>query len=139
MVVNKLRLSHFLVVNRLYHTSKSMATVNFQPITGSILPRYAGIASLLRLPVLCPVEAVREGVDIGLIGVPYDGGTTNRPGARHGPRSVRDISTSIRNVNRATGVNPFVLCNCADLGDAPVNPLSIQSSLASITSSFFAM
>ena len=50
-----------------------------------------------------------------------------------GPRAVRDISTTIRNVNRATGINPFVLCNCADLGDCPVNPLNIMDTLHRIT------
>lgn len=117
-----------------FHTSRAMSSIDFQPITGSVLPRFAGIASLLRLPLLSVEEAQQYGVDIGLIGVPYDGGTTNRPGARFGPRSVRDISTSIRNVNRATGVNPFTLCNCADLGDAPINPISIASTLTSLTS-----
>ena len=53
---------------------------------------------------------------------------------RMGPRAVRDISTVVRNVNRATGVNPFRLCNCADLGDAPVNPLDVQDALRRITS-----
>lgn len=50
-----------------------------------------------------------------------------------GPRAVRDISTVIRNVNRATGVNPFSLCNCADLGDSPVNPLNVIDALKRIT------
>lgn len=72
-------------------------------------------------------------VEIGLVGVPWDGGTTNKPGARLGPRSAREASTSIRNRNRASGINPFLLCNCADLGDAPVNPLDIMSCLGDLT------
>ena len=50
-----------------------------------------------------------------------------------GPRAVRDISTSVRNVNRATGINPFAICNCADLGDCPVNPLDVMDALNRIT------
>lgn len=50
-----------------------------------------------------------------------------------GPRAVRDMSTVVRNVNRATGVNPFALCNCADLGDSPVNPLDVLDALRRIT------
>jgi guanidinopropionase len=81
-------------------------------------------------------DALLREVDIGLVGVPWDGGTTNRPGARHGPRQVRDISTMVRNVNRASGIKPFSLCNCADLGDTPVNPVDLMDSLARIEGFF---
>ena len=60
-------------------------------------------------------------VQIGLIGTPWDGGTTNRPGPRHGPRQLRDFSTMIRAENGATRVRPFELVNCADLGDVGPN------------------
>ncbi|MGT2491282.1 arginase family protein [Cupriavidus basilensis] len=78
-------------------------------------------------------------VDIGLIGVPWDGGTTNRPGARHGPRQVRDISTMVRNVNRSSGIKPFEICNCADLGDTPVNPVDLIDSMNRITAFYDAV
>lgn len=45
---------------------------------------------------------------------------------------VHDASTMVRNVNRASGINPFALCNCADLGDTPVNPVDLQDSLTRI-------
>ena len=96
------------------------------------MPRYAGAATLMRLPLISPGDADWEHIQIGLFGVPWDGGTTNRPGARQGPRQVRDISTMVRNVNRASGINPFALCRCADLGDSPVNPADVQDSLAAI-------
>lgn len=70
---------------------------------------------------------------MGLVGVPWDGGTTNRPGARHGPRQLRDYSTMIRALNPVTGVNPFATVNCADLGDVPPNPVDIQDSMNRIT------
>lgn len=102
----------------------------FRPISGNVLPRFAGIPTFMRLPHLAPEEA--EEVDIGLIGVPWDGGTTNRPGARHGPRQMRDSSTLMRNVHHVTGVRPYELANCADLGDTPVNPVDLEDSLARI-------
>src|SRR2546426_11354812 len=77
-------------------------------------PRYSGIPTFFRLP-----HTVRlDEVDIGLVGVPFDGGVTNRSGARHGPRDIRNQSTLIRKINQATGVAPFDLVRVADLGDA---------------------
>ena len=104
----------------------------FTPITGSVQPRFAGAATLMRLPQLDFAHEKFKALDIALVGVPWDGGTTNRPGARHGPRQVRDASTMVRNVNRASGINPFALCHCADLGDTPVNPVDLQDSLLRI-------
>ena len=108
----------------------------FSPITGSVMPRFAGLSTLMRLPYLDFDHEAFSQVDIGLVGVPWDGGTTNRAGARHGPRQVRDLSTMIRNVNRASGINPFALCNCADLGDTPVNPIDVMDSMARIKTFF---
>jgi guanidinopropionase len=90
----------------------------------------------MRLPYLDFDHEAFSQVDIGLVGIPWDGGTTNRAGARHGPRQVRDLSTMIRNVNRASGINPFALCNCADLGDTPVNPVDVMDSMARIKTFF---
>ena len=100
------------------------------------MPRYAGLATLMRLPYVSFDDANFAEVDIGLIGVPWDGGTTNRPGARHGPRQVRDLSTMVRNVNRASGIKPFSICNCADLGDTPTNPVDLLDSMERITAFF---
>ena len=100
------------------------------------MPRFAGIPTLMRLPYVQAHDPEFADVEIGLVGIPWDGGTTNRPGARHGPRQVRDISTMIRNVNRASGIAPFSLCNCADLGDTPVNPVDLMDSLARIETFF---
>ena len=103
---------------------------SYKPVSGNDLPRFAGIATFMRLPHVAPADA--DEVDIGLIGVPWDGGTTNRAGARHGPRQIRDLSTMARNVHHATGIKPFHLCNCADLGDSPVNPVDIEDTLARV-------
>jgi len=77
-------------------------------------PRYTGIPTFFRT---LHTEDLAE-TDIGLIGVPFDGGVTNRPGARHGPRCVRDQSSLLRRINAATGVAPFEIARVRDLGDA---------------------
>ena len=108
-------------------------TMSFEPISGSVSPRFAGMPSFMRLPHCELDHSQISQVDIGIIGVPWDAGTTNRPGARHGPRQLRDLSTMIRAVHPYTGVNPFTLLNCADLGDCPVNPADIQDCMTRIT------
>ncbi len=105
----------------------------FQPVSGFDLPRFAGIPSFMRLPHLTPDDPLYKEVEIGLIGVPWDGGTTNRPGARHGPRQLRDASTMIRAVHPVSLLKPFELCNCADLGDVPPNPADLMASLERVT------
>ena len=79
-----------------------------------VQPRYTGIATFMRAP---HTEDLSQ-VDIGMIGVPFDCGVTNRPGARHGPREIRNQSSLIRRMNQTTGVSPHDLCRIADLGDA---------------------
>ena len=98
-------------------------------------PRFSGLASFLRLPVLAPAEALSQ-IDIGLLGIPFDGATTNRPGARLGPRGVREASTGTRARNAATGVAPYDLAACADLGDVPVNPIDVAAT-ARIIETFY--
>ncbi|MBO9474599.1 agmatinase [Shimia sp. R10_1] len=105
----------------------------FKPVSGMDLPRFAGVPSFMRLPIMDLDHARLRDVDVGLIGVPWDSGTTNRPGPRHGPRQLRDASTMIRAQNGATGVRPFDLINCADLGDVGPNPADILDSMERIT------
>src|SRR3974390_1759263 len=76
-------------------------------------PRYAEIATFMRAPA---VDSLAE-VDIGLIGVPTDLGVTNRPGARHGPREIRNSSSLMRAFNLGLRMSPYELCRVADLGD----------------------
>jgi len=108
---------------------KIMPDEYYQPVSGMNLPRFAGIPTFMRLPHV-PLDAHRiNEVQIGLIGAPWDGGTTNRPGPRHGPRQIRDSSTMIRAENGYTGIRPFELVNCADLGDVSPNPADLADSL----------
>ena len=101
----------------------------FTPISGFDLPRFAGVPTFMRLPHVDFDHPRFDEVQIGLIGAPWDGGTTNRPGPRHGPRQLRDLSTMIRAQNGATGVRPFEAANCADLGDVAPNPADLMDSL----------
>lgn len=78
-------------------------------------PRYTGLATFMR----APAADTLDNVDIGLVGIPYDGALTNRPGARHGPREVRNQSSLMRDINHATRINPYELCRIADVGDVP--------------------
>ncbi|WP_109312491.1 agmatinase [Ruegeria sp. AU67] len=105
----------------------------FQPVSAMELARFAGIPSFMRLPSLDLDHERILDVQVGLIGIPWDGGTTNRPGARHGPRQLRDYSTMIRAMNPVTGVAPFSMVNCADLGDVAPNPVDIEDTLNRVT------
>jgi guanidinopropionase len=74
-----------------------------------------------------------EGLDIALFGLPYDGGTIARDGARHGPGQIRQMSINIRGTNMATGESPFAGCRIADIGDAPVNSFDHEASVHMMT------
>jgi guanidinopropionase len=100
----------------------------FQPIDAAIVPRFAGIATFMRLPAVTSAA----GLDVALYGTPWDGGTTNRPGARHGPREVRNQSSLMRRAHHVSGIEPFSIVNVADIGDLAVNPLDLLDSLKRI-------
>jgi guanidinobutyrase len=100
-----------------------------QPLSGNAMPRFGGIASMMRLPVA--TSAV--GLNAAFIGIPLDTGTSHRPGARFGPRQIRTESCLLRPYNMATGAAPFDALQVADLGDVPINTYSLQKSLPIIT------
>jgi guanidinobutyrase len=100
-----------------------------QPLSGNAMPRFGGIATMLRLPF----ADSPDGLDAAFIGVPLDIGTSNRAGARFGPRQIRAESALIRPYNMATGAAPFDTLQVADLGDVPVNTYSLEKSLPIIT------
>ena len=92
-------------------------------------PRYTGLPTFMRAPFTEDLASV----DIGMIGVPFDGGVTNRPGTRHGPREIRNQSSLMRRINQATGVCPYDLCRVADIGDAWVEkPFELLGALEEI-------
>jgi guanidinopropionase len=96
------------------YRKKGVDGVAYEPMKE---PRYSDIATFMR----APLAASLADVDIGLIGVPTDLGVTNRPGARHGPREIRNSSSLMRAFNLGLRVNPYELCRVADLGDVRIN------------------
>ena len=105
---------------------------DFQPIDPSVVPRFADIATFMRTRR----HEVSDAVDIGLVGVPFDIGVNYRSGARQGPAGVREASRVIRRVHPSSLIKPFEICNVADLGDAPVNPMSKERSIEMIEAFF---
>ena len=81
----------------------------------SSAPRYMEIATFMRAPLLDDPSVC----DIAMIGVPFDGAVTNRPGARHGPREIRNASSMMRAIHPVTRANPYDLCRVGDVGDVP--------------------
>src|SRR5437588_703097 len=92
-------------------------------------PRVGQIATFM----LLPAAADAAGLDVALLGVPYDGGTSYRTGARFGPRAVREQSSLIRSWHPVLKVHPFERLRVADCGDIDVVPTSIEQTYAAIT------
>ena len=82
---------------------KSKSPVTGQEYQASSEPRYTGIPTFMR----SPLATTLDDLEIALVGVPYDGGVTNRAGARHGPREIRNQSSLMRGYHHVTRVNPF--------------------------------
>jgi agmatinase len=99
------------------------------PVNALEYPRFAGISTFMRLPHIADARRL----DVALIGVPYDGGTTYRPGPRFGPRHIRQQSAMIRPYNPVLDVSPFERLRVGDYGDLSVNPLSIEDSYRRIS------
>ena len=92
---------------------KSKSPVTGEEYQASSEPRYTGIPTFMR----SPLASTLDDLEIALIGVPYDGGVTNRAGARHGPREIRNQSSLMRGYHHVTRVNPFDQAKIADVGD----------------------
>ncbi len=87
------------------------------PYTQMTAPRYMDISTFMRAPLINdPSE-----VDIAMIGIPYDGAVSNRPGARHGPREIRNASSMMRAIHHVTRINPYEICRIGDAGDIPLS------------------
>src|SRR5262249_56224546 len=92
-------------------------------------PRFGQIATFM----LLPAADSPEGLDVALLGIPYDGGVSYRPGARFGPRAVREQSSLIRSWHPVLKVHPFERLRVADCGDIDVAPTSIEQTYQAIT------
>lgn len=99
------------------------------PVDGTKVPRYAGAPTFARLPRIDEVARY----DVAVLGAPFDGGVSFRPGARFGPSSIRQASRNLRPAyNPALQVAPFRVLQAVDAGDVPCNPFNIDEALQQI-------
>lgn len=100
-----------------------------EPVSGTVVPRYAGPSTFCRLPELRDVPYC----DVAILGVPFDSGTSYRPGARFGPQAIRQASRHLRtNFHPAYDTEPFKTIQVADAGDVACNPYNIDEAIAQI-------
>jgi agmatinase len=100
-----------------------------QPVNGTVVPRYAGPSTFARLPELRDVPYC----DVAILGIPFDGGTSYRPGARFGPQAIRLASRHLRTqYHPSYDIEPFKIQQVADAGDVACNPYSITESIQQI-------
>jgi agmatinase len=99
-------------------------------IDATVVPRFAGAPTFARLPRIDQVKKA----DIAIVGIPFDSGTSYRPGARFGPSHIREASRLLRPYNPAQDAEPFALAQVVDAGDIAVNPFNIDEALSQIES-----
>ena len=98
------------------------------PADALSVPRFAGVRTFGRLPLLEEVGRA----EIAVVGAPFDGGVSFRPGARFGPAAVRDASILLRPYHQPLGVDVFTGVQCADAGDAAAPPTDVRAAHAAI-------
>jgi agmatinase len=106
-----------------------MDTKNPNPAYGAHLEPFHGIPTFMRRP------ASRElkGIDVAVVGVPYDSGTSYRSGTRFGPRKIREASLLLWGFNAVLGVAPGDTLEIVDYGDVEVIPVDISATMGAIT------
>jgi agmatinase len=97
-------------------------------VDATVVPRFAGVATFARLPRIDEVTKA----DIAVVGIPFDAGTSYRPGARFGPAHIRESSRLLRPYNPAQDASPFALAQVVDAGDIAVNPFNIELAVQQI-------
>ncbi|CEJ14631.1 Guanidinobutyrase [bacterium YEK0313] len=112
-----------------------MDTPNNLPLSSNAMPRFAGPATMMRLPA----QATAEGLDACFVGIPLDIGTSNRSGTRFGPRQIRSESVMLKPYNLATGAAPFHAMQVADIGDVPINTYNLGKTIDIITDAYKAI
>lgn len=103
--------------------------MNDNPAFGADLQPFMGIPSFMRLPVTRELE----GIDVAIMGVPFDSGTSYRSGTRFGPRKIREASLMIWGHNSTLDVTPLKKLTVVDYGDVSVIPTSIEHTMTAIT------
>lgn len=109
-----------------------MVNPAYEPVDATKVARFSDIATFLRTQRV----DMNDEIDIGLVGVPFDIGLNYRSGPREAPGAVRQASRIIRKVHPTSGIEPYKMCNIADLGDSPVNPLNKDESIEAIEAFF---
>jgi len=105
-----------------------------QPVSGTKVPRFAGPSTFARLPEMRDVKSC----DVAIVGVPFDAGTSYRPGARFGPQSIRQASRHLRtNYHPNYDTEPFKVQQVADAGDIVCNPFNINEAIQQIEKGAF--
>jgi agmatinase len=100
-----------------------------QPVSGTVVPRYVGASTFVRLPELRDIDRC----DVAILGIPFDSGVSFRPGARFGPHAIRQASRMLRpQFHPIHGMEPFALLQGADAGDVSCNPFDIRESIGQI-------
>ncbi len=100
-----------------------------EPISGTVIPRFAGPSTFARLPELRDVSHC----DVAIVGIPFDAGTSYRPGARFGPQAIRQASRHLRTqYHPAYDTEPFAEQQVADAGDISCNPYNIEKAVLEI-------
>ena len=107
-----------------------------EPVSGMDLPRFAGPSTFCRLPELRDVPYC----DIAVLGIPFDAGTSYRPGARFGPQAIRQASRHLRtNFHPVYDTEPYKTLQVADAGDVGCNPFNIDAAIEQIESAASAL
>src|SRR6266850_2986248 len=114
---------------------QEMTKTHYQPLGGNQMPRFGGPATMMRLPSLPSAK----GLDACFVGVPLDIGTSNRAGARFGPRQIRAESSLLRPYNMATRAAPFDSLQVADIGDVAINTFNLADSVLRIEAAYDAI
>ncbi len=106
--------------------------MEFKPLSGREFPRFSSVKTFFRLP---HVE-ISASYDVAIIGVPFDGGVSYRPGARFAPGKVREVSALGRSFNWARGEDLFARLKVADVGDCPTIPIDLNQTYLKIEAHF---
>jgi len=101
-----------------------------EPLDSIIHPRHSGIATFMRLPYITDLKEL----DVAILGIPFDGSSSYRPGSRMAPREIRVMSVAVRPYNIALQVNPYKKHRIADYGDLVTDPFSIEETFKMIES-----
>ncbi len=106
--------------------------MDYQPISGRVMPRFAGIKTFFRLPHV----AINADYDLAITGVPFDGGLSYRPGARFAPSKLREISSLGRVFHMERKFDFTQKLKVADIGDCPIVPIDLKKSYEIIENYF---